>query len=577
MASASDPRKVDIEELIRQIQALEARVHTLERKLGVEAVSTATPEGASPPEEAAPFVETARIAPLLGKALLALAGAYLLRALTENQVLPVAVGLALGIVYAGVWLVLAAHAAADDKTTSTVRGLTSVLIVVPLLWEAHMRFHALSPWVTASVLVLFSVFGLAVAWRRNLSTIAWITTMAGLVTASALLVATEDLLPFTWALLGMAVAVEISACLEHWLKERWIGAVAADLAVLLLAIIVTREGGMPESYVPISRGAAMAVQVSLLAIYLASTFVRTLWRGFTITSFEIVQCVAAFLISTWGAIRVAEGHPVAVMAVGLLTALGGAICYGVSFAFLEPHHRTDRNFYTYASFGLLLALVGSRLLLSGTPLVLLWSVLGVVSVGIGREAGRMMLKWHGATYLGLAMLASGFAGEVFHRFLGEAHSNAGYPGAAAWINVTAAVAAYALVLRGSSLDRNLWNHKALAAVLAMTAGWSVAGMLAGLMMPHCAVAAGKAQTDFCPTVLTAILTLSAIGLAWATTRWRHRELAWTAYLFMAVATYKLLAQDFRQGETLVIVLSLALYGGALVLLPRLLQKAKSAA
>ena len=582
MASTSVRRETGLEELSRQVKELQARIGLIEKKIGIGAEQQAAAAEAVPLAEAEAVVEetlaeTASLAPLFGKALLGLAGAYLLRALTEMERLPVSVGLALGILYAGAWLVMAARASPDDTPTCTVRGLTSVLVVVPLLWEAHMRFHALSPWVTASVLVMFSVFGLAVAWRRDISSIAWITTLAGLATASALLVATEDLLPFTWAIFGMAFAVEVSACMEHWLKERWIGAVAADLAVLVLTLLVTRQGGLPESYAPIDRGAALAVQVALLGLYLASTYARTLWRGFTITPFEIAQCVAAFLISTWGAIRVAEGHPAAVLTVGLVCVAGGIICYGVSFAFLAPHSRTDRNFYTYATFGLMLALTGSRLVLSGTALVVLLSLLAVVSVGVGRGSGRLMLKWHGAAYLFLALVTSGFAGGVATRFLGGAHSNAGLPGPTAWIIMSAAVITYGLVWLSKAPEGGLWNYRMLAALFALAAGWSIAGVAAGVFSPQCQNGAnGTATPDFCPTVLTAILTVMAVSLAWATKRWPRPELTWTAYLFIAVATYKLVIQDFRQGETLAIVISLVLYGSALVLLPRFLQRPKHA-
>ena len=41
----------------------------------------------------------------------------------------------------------------------------------------------------------------------------------------------------------------------------------------------------------------LGAQIALLAIYLSSTIVRTLLRGFTITWFETAQCAVAFLIA----------------------------------------------------------------------------------------------------------------------------------------------------------------------------------------------------------------------------------------------------------------------------------------
>ena len=45
--------------------------------------------------------------------------------------------------------------------------------------------------------------------------------------------------------------MEVSACLNHWLRERWLTATAADLAVLLATWLVTMEHGVPEGYAAI--------------------------------------------------------------------------------------------------------------------------------------------------------------------------------------------------------------------------------------------------------------------------------------------------------------------------------------
>ena len=127
---------------------------------------------------------------------------------------------------------------------------------------------------------------------KDLLIVATIATLAGLGTAAALLMATHDVLPFTLVFLAIAAAVEASACLDHWLSERWLAATAADLAVLLATWLVTNERGLPPAYAPIPHAWLLAAQVALLAIYLSSTIVRTLLRGFTFTGFETAQCAA---------------------------------------------------------------------------------------------------------------------------------------------------------------------------------------------------------------------------------------------------------------------------------------------
>ena len=119
--------------------------------------------------------------------------------------------------------------------------------------------------------------------------------------------ATRDVLPFTFLFLAMAAAIEASACLDHWLSERWLGAAAADLAVLLATWLVTNQRGLPEGYAPIPHAWLLAAQVALLTIYLASTIVRTLLRGFSFTAFETAQVAVAFAISLNGGLRIGAG------------------------------------------------------------------------------------------------------------------------------------------------------------------------------------------------------------------------------------------------------------------------------
>jgi hypothetical protein len=382
------------------------------------------------------------------------------------------------------------------------------------------------------------------------------------------LVATRELLPFTWLLLALAIAVEFSACMEHWVRERWVVAIAADLAILLMTYIVTRPGGIPEGYARMSREAVILPQIALLAIYLAGMAVRTLGRGFTVTGFEITQSVLAFCISLSGAIRVAQGSATAILLAGYFSAACGAICYLASYVFLRREHGRDRNFYTYATFGLMLGLAGALLLLNGTALVALWASLGFLFVRFGRLAGRMTLKWHGAVYLLAAVILSEAKGKTASRFLSATpHPVASFPSAAECVTAVAAVAALAVVMRGQGPAAS-WGYRILTLALAALGAWTVTGVAAGLLAPACQAAA----PDFCATILTGILTVVTFGSAMLAKRSLRRELVWLTYSLLVVATYKLVFQDLRMSATLGIVLSLVAYGGMLIVLPRIVQK-----
>ena len=118
--------------------------------------------------------------------------------------------------------------------------------------------------------------------------------------------------------------MEISACLDHWLSERWLAAATADLSVLLATWLVTEERGLPEIYAPIPHSWLIGAMVALLTIYLSSTVVRTLVRGFTFTGFEIAQSAIAFAIGVDGALRLSVTDPRLAPAIGTLVLCGGA-------------------------------------------------------------------------------------------------------------------------------------------------------------------------------------------------------------------------------------------------------------
>jgi hypothetical protein len=565
-----------LKELAEHVRDLQRRVRALEQRIGgVPDESPARPDATAPetPAAAVPSIgQTANAVPVLGKALLGIAGAYLLRALTEANAIPLAPGVGSGILYALFWLVLAARAAPEHRVIAAVDAATSVLILAPLLWENAVRFHAISNWAAAGVLVFFALFGVTISWRKNLSVVASMTVLASVVTAAALLRATYDLAPFTLALLTVAGVVEFSACLDHWLSLRWIVAVAADLAALLLISIVGREGGLPPGYAPIPARFVVAAPIALLSIYISSTAVRTVWLRSRFTGFEITQWMLAFLLFIWGVLRVAHGDRAAVLAVSIFSLVCGAACYA-AFAFLGWAGRRDRNFYAYSTFGLLLVLTGSRILLSSIALAAVFSALGLTALWLGDHARRILVRWHGAVYLLLAVVFSGLAARAAANILTSGQQWTP-PGRAAWISAVAALLGYAIVFQGTRPAYLAQADRLVTVAVAAVCAWSVAGFTAGALVAVCGRPGGAPEIAmFCPTLRTAVLAALALLMAWSGTRWQKFELVWLVLPLLALAAYRLIAQDLSQG-TLPMFASLLVYGTTLVLLPRILQKSK---
>lgn len=565
-----------------QFDELVARIETIEKHLGLDQPAKQLAMESGPAAEVAEQ-PTARLLDnsgdsmtLIGKSFVGIALAYLLRALTESNLLPHAAGVGLGLAYALAWLMWAARTDAAQTVTISLRALTSALVLVPLLWEATLRFHALSSAVTAALLVFFCAFGLVISWRKNLTSVAWVTSLAGLAACAVLIFQSKDLLPYTIALVAIAAAVEISACMEHYLGERWIVALMADLSVLLMLAVATR-GNDAGPYVPMNRWAIFAVQVALLATYLGSTFIRTLARARDITDFEIGQCVASFLIASAGALRLAGGDPAAVKAVGAICAIAGASCYVVSFAFKARQEGRNRNFQTYATFALALVLGGSWLLLQGAVVVSAWTALAVCFAVAGTRAGRLTLQFHAAAYLLLAMLVSGAALATAQRYLTTAsHSPHTLPPPSLWIVTAGALLGYFVVTARSSAGPP--SGVAVPLVMGSSAIWSLAGILAAVSEVVCRNATADNQSpDLCATLLTCVLAAVCLASAYQARRLRRRELQWIAVVIAVIAAYKLVIQDLSHAPAFGVVVSLLAYGGTLSLLPRLSRWSRSEA
>jgi hypothetical protein len=124
---------------------------------------------------------------LVGRTLVILGGAYLLRALTGTHVLPVQVGVAAGLLYGAPWLILASRAAGRGAHIDAfAHALTTALIGYPLVWEATLRFGVLTPSESALLLGALTAAALVLASARRMQELAWVVTFGALVSAAGL-------------------------------------------------------------------------------------------------------------------------------------------------------------------------------------------------------------------------------------------------------------------------------------------------------------------------------------------------------------------------------------------------------
>ena len=184
----------------------------------------------------------------------------------------------------------------------------------------------------------------------------------------------------------------------------------------------------------------------------------------------------------------------------------------------------------------------------------------------------MTLRAHAALYLLVAALHTGLATECA-RALGGAASLELPP--LAWVAAVAALAAWAVLASDPGAPRAgaARAPQLLLAALAVL----VVGKAAQAAVWQAAGARLDADPAAAAVVRTAVLAALALGLAVGAARLGLAELRWLVYPVVVLGGLKLLTQDVRLGRPATLVVSLALYGLVLVLLPRLTKVRKHVA
>ncbi len=555
-----------VEELTVELGRLRARVDALEARPGV---APPAPEAAEDglddlrlPTVAVPQGTLA----LLGRTLVVLAGGYLIRAMTDGQLLQAPVGVSLGLAYAVFWQLAAGRDGRTGRGESAVfHGLASNVIAYPLIWEAATRFGLIGPRTAGAALVGFFALGLWMALRGHSAVNAGLATGLSLVTVVALFISTHDLLATLVALLAITAGLEWLAWRDQWRPLRWPAAVVVDGIALLLTLVVTRPQGLPEGYVPLSAAAAAAALLALPLLFVVSLAVRTMIRQRPVTPFGVVQGSASVLLGLGGAWGVLRFHGLSTTPLGILAILLGALCYAAAFFFAERRGQ-GRNFYFYSTAGGLLTLGGTSALGLGPGLAVVWAGLGLVAALLGRRFDRMTLRMHSALYFVAAAVQTGLATSCTRALAGRP---ADPLSTFAWGAAIAVAAGYVVLAADPRTPRGGWSRTPQL-LLALLVTFAVLRALHLGAMAALGVAA-EVDPGVAATVRTGVLAAVVAGLAWLARRSAWPELGWLVYPLLVVGGIRLLLHDLPHGRPVTLVLSLALFGGVLIVTPRLLK------
>ncbi len=580
-ASAPQVTHDSANEVANVVQRLEERLQVLEKRVAalegtpVEGVPDAAGvEGAAVPRKE-PVAETwagfpsVRLEPggmatVLGKAVVGFAGAYLLRALAETSGLPKIPVILVAIAYAGLWMVWAIRN--REKTFASITyGVTSTLILCPLLWETTVRFQFLSPGFAGAVLAAFFGFTVIKSWAWNLRVLPWIATFATVSTACALIFATHDLVPLIMTLLVICIGCEIATALGQHSILRFLPAIAADAAVCLAIDLLAGPGAPPEGYAPAAAATVVALWTILLLTYTGSIGLRAFYFSKPIAYIDIWQGALAFVVAAFGAFRSPGQALVPVLGAFFLVLAAG--CYwGALSRFSDATQ--GRNRRISATWAAMLLIAGSVLLFPASVQVLLLSVGSLVATFLYTRTAKLSLGLHASLYLGAATALSSVPQYLVGAMAGSVPR---FPGVSVWLILCTAVLCYGM---GARREEDKARRRLL---------WVYPAALVGFGSIALAVTAVTAVTasgmDLSASKLSVVRTVLNCGLALALAylglRWRRAELGWLAYVAVVFGTLKLLFEDFRIGNASSLVVSLLFYGLVLILLPRLMRRAKA--
>lgn len=569
--------ETQLEHLASRVAAIERRLARLESQ---ESVAAGRPAGGlaegSRPAADEPLAgfgmpDVGSVVTLLGRTLFVLAGAFLLRALTDSGQLAAGPGVLLGLGFAVTWVVMADRAGGRGQNTSAAfHGVAFVLIAFPLLFEATTHFRFLNAGTAAAGLGGCTAIALAVGWRRHLQGLVWVATLGGLATAGALALATAELGPFALFLVLLGVAALWLGYVLEWTLLRWPVALVADLAILILSVRAVTAGAADAP------GMAFSAQILLLVAYLGSFAIRTLLLNRDVIPFEVAQSVAAIIAGLGGAAYLTHMTRGGGLPLGVATLAMAVGCYGAAAVFVERRQGRGRNFYFYTSAGLVFMLAGGALAMPSVAVGLVYAVLGLVAAWAGRLSRRITYRAHGAAYLTAAVVATGLLPHVLYG-LGLPV----VPDGRASISMLGVLALCGVAMWGLGPEAaptsapSPGRRVPRLIVLVLVLGGLLGAIVSWVLPPP--AGADAAAPGLVATVRTALLVAGILALALADRAWAFVEGAWLVYPLLVLTGLKFVLEDFRAGRPATLFLGFALYGLALIVGPRLCRRTGSAA
>lgn len=546
-----------IDRLTNRLEALERRVEVLEHPLAAQSLHASPKPVAASQPNASVRAQAGGIFGVLGRAMLGIGGAYVLRAVEESSSLPRMVVASAGIAYAFIFLAWAARGRAQ-KLSSTIYACTSALILAPMLWELTLRFRVLPATMAAGVLGAFALAAYFLSWKYTVAPVLRVGLVSVAVLSLALAVASHAALPFITVLLILAALFEFIPGHDQMLEIRVPVALAADAAIWILIYVYFAPQSARADYPQLSRDALISPALTMFLIFAAGVSLQTVVRRKKVTAFQTVQTTISLLLA---AVSLADfGPPGITMILGIVCLVLSAATYTSAFTvFAAASER--RNRVVFLAWGAALLLAGSFLCLPPLPLTVLLGAAAIAVTAVGARTGWLDFEFEGAALLLTAAAESGLFAFLFGALAGVPSSS---PPLATTLIAGCAVLCYAAA---KPLAGEPWKSQLLhLAVAALAAGASAAQLVHGLVaLTALNVIPCAHHVAF---IRTLVLCSAALALVFGGARWRRRELTRIGYAALVLVAVKLVAEDLRHGHLAYIAASIFLFALTLIAAPR---------
>lgn len=551
-----------IADLEQRLAAVEKRLAALEG--GTDAISDFDREAAAPRLDDG-FAASASTH--VGRVLLIFGGAYLLRAITDYEFVPKAVGLLMGAIYAVFWLFMAYRRGRSEsqRTDAVFFGGTSIVLTLPLLHEATTKFDLLSGAEGTAALLVYFLLVMAVAIIQDQKVLAWMVTAGGIATAAASLVVSHNAVSIAAFLLILGLVSLLAEYRRDWFGLRWLGAVGANLGVLAIVALSQSDRWAIDPRLP------FIFAVVLLAIYLSSFTYHSHVRDHLLGFFETIQALVVVGIVIGAASIAVQGGQLEIATAGALSLLLGLGGYALATT-RGTRELRYRNFFYYSTLGLVFVVAGTGLLFPLVWASLIWAAIAVVMAWISGRTGWVSLSQQCTLLLLAAGVGSGLLVAGLGALAGDP-SNSWLQFSYSHLGVAAATVACLFIPVAQKSER--WGVLAglpQLVVLALSV-WEVGGLAVAygsmLLVTQDGAEVNRAALA---SLRTAVLSAAAVTLALSSRHWRWPEARWLVYPVLVLVGIKLFLEDFPHGQPATLFVSLAFVGTSLLLVARLLKR-----